>query len=503
MRVLLIMGHPREGSLCAGLADAYRTGAQAAGVELRELRLDRLRFDPHVRCAAFHDQESEPDVVLAREALSWAEHLVIVYPLWWGMMPALLKGFLDRLLAPGFAFAERPGGHGFRGLLHGRSAHLLVTMDTPVWAYRLVLRTPGVTALRRDVLGFCGIAPVETTFFGPVKHAPAARLQGWLRRGEAAGRALPHALGWCTRTRSAIVAWLAALRLQFHPMTWLAYSVGALAVSPAIAMDGRAYLYGYLGVFLLEVATIFINELVDAPGDRRNLNDGPFNGGSRVLVDRRLGPRQLQGGVVVAVVLSAVFLALACHQADLSAAFAVPLLVVAAVLCLGYTAPPLRLCYRGLGELDVGLTNGLLVVLLGWLFQGGAWSDPLPWAIGVPLSLAILPAIVLANIPDRAADGAVGKRTLPVRLGNRRAALLAAALGLLAAIVAVVMELHPASGGLLYGITPLVLLHSVVLWWMIRRYLLAGAADGRLDGPIVVALAFMIWFVAVPLIHLS
>src|SRR5687768_11483292 len=126
LRVLLIVGHPRAGSFSHALAAAWRTGAERAGVELRELELAGLGFARDVTTRDFADQPVEPDIARARALLDWAEHLVLVYPTWWGTMPALLKAFLDRVLAPGFAFADE--GKSFAPLLGGRSAELLTTM---------------------------------------------------------------------------------------------------------------------------------------------------------------------------------------------------------------------------------------------------------------------------------------------------------------------------------------------------------------------------------------
>lgn len=78
-----------------------------------------------------NQQAFEDDIRKARALILWAEHLVFVYPTWWGTLPALLKGFLDRVLTPDFAFITCEGGTGYQGLLGGRSAQLITTMDTP------------------------------------------------------------------------------------------------------------------------------------------------------------------------------------------------------------------------------------------------------------------------------------------------------------------------------------------------------------------------------------
>ncbi|MEI7889708.1 MAG: NAD(P)H-dependent oxidoreductase, partial [Actinomycetes bacterium] len=116
----------------------------------------------------------EPDRVAAQEAISWAEHIVFAYPVWWGTMPAILKGFVDRVFLPRFAFKYREDSPLWDRLLKGRSAQLLLCMDTPRWYYRLAYRNSGHILMSRNILKFCGIKPVKIKTFGPVR-APARR----------------------------------------------------------------------------------------------------------------------------------------------------------------------------------------------------------------------------------------------------------------------------------------------------------------------------------------
>lgn len=186
-RILVILGHPAQDSLCGALAQAYVKGAEAAGHVVRSLALGSLRFDPILHEGYNCIQPLEPDLLAAQEAITWAQHLVFVYPIWWGSIPALLKGFFDRVLLPGFAFRFRKDSLMADGLLVGRSAHLLVTLDTPPWYYRWVYRMPGHQQMRRTILGFCGIRPVTVTNFGPVKTASPKTRERWLARAFACG----------------------------------------------------------------------------------------------------------------------------------------------------------------------------------------------------------------------------------------------------------------------------------------------------------------------------
>ena len=141
--ILIILGHPDIDSFCGSLAKAYLDGAKSGGSEVRELKLSELKFDPILWKGYNKIQELESDLVKAQELIQWSNHIVFVYPNWWGAMPALMKGFFDRVFLPGFAFKYRDDSQFWDKLLSGRTAHLMVTMDTPPWYYRWIYHRPG------------------------------------------------------------------------------------------------------------------------------------------------------------------------------------------------------------------------------------------------------------------------------------------------------------------------------------------------------------------------
>lgn len=505
MNVLIVLGHPRDASLCGALASAFHEGARQAGVEVRRLNLAALDFDPDVHYESPRQQPFEDDLLKARELLLWAEHLVFVYPTWWGCVPALLKGFLDRVLTEGFSFRSCEGGTGYQGLLTGRSAQLITTMDTPPLVHRFIYRQPGRNAMALATLGFCGIRPVRSLVFGSVKNASAGQRQQWIERARRQGRQLQHGrVTPAERLRHKLGAWLTGMRLQFYPMTWVAYTVGALAALPVGGVFGNPLFWvGYLCLFLAEVATVLINDVVDLPSDSRNRFFSTFTGGSRVLVDGLLSRREVSAGIGAALLgfAAASIWLLSITPSPTSAVLWV--LGLMTVLAMGYTAPPLKLCYRGLGELDVALTHSIGVVLCGYVFMGGAWSNPQPWLLSVPLLLAILPSIILSGIPDMEADAAIGKRTLAVRFGQRGALLLALALTLLAAAVALLWQLMNLAGGAYAGTAYAVIPHGAWLAWLLVRRMSSGKAPGRVDGLMAASLTFLLWFGLIPLWRLA
>jgi len=502
MKVLVILGHPNHASLCGALAEAYAGGARQSGQEVGILRLGDLSFNVNYPTRPQDAQADEPDLVAARAQVVWADHLVIVFPNWWGMMPALLKGFIDRIFTPGFAFNLHDDGTWDR-LLKGKSAQLITTMDTPGWVYRLIYGQPGINALRRATLQFCGIRPVRSLRFSTVFNSSAPQRARWIEQARAAGRRLERGV---PDRREAVqvklLGWVRAMRLQFYPMTWLAFTLGAGAASADGNLFAKpAYWLGYLAVFLLEFATVLVNEYVDYDGDRRNRNYSPFNGGSRVIVDGTLSFSEVRYGMALALA------GFAGSGLLLSAAGGVPastlgvLCAAGLILCLGYTAPPLKFSYRGLGEATVALTHSFLAVVCGWLLLGGHAADPLPWLLSLPLFWSILPAITLSAIPDLEADATVGKQSLASELGPRRAVAFCMVAVAVAALLAGMWQWLGIGSGRFDGIGWFVLPHAALLLYLLQRYRLRYRKPARINGLMAATLSYILWFVGIPFAH--
>ncbi|VXC42133.1 putative NADPH-quinone reductase (Modulator of drug activity B) [Pseudomonas sp. 8Z] len=186
-RILLILGTPKKDSLCHALADAYSHGARDKGHIVRLLKLGELQFDPVLRDGYDQSQPLEADLLEAQRLIHWAEHLVFVYPVWWGGVPALLKGFFDRVFLPGFAFKYQGRAHRWDKLLSGRSADLLVTLDTPSWYFRWIYGAPAHRQMIRTLLGFCGIRTRRLSEFSPVRTSSEEQRQSWLRKAQSLG----------------------------------------------------------------------------------------------------------------------------------------------------------------------------------------------------------------------------------------------------------------------------------------------------------------------------
>lgn len=185
--ILVILGHPDTNSFCGSLTKAYIDSAKLCGLEVRELQLGHLKFDPILWNGYNKIQELEPDLVKAQELILWSNHIVFIYPNWWGAMPALMKGFFDRTFLPGFSFKYRKDSTLWDKLLSGRTAHLMVTMDTPPWYYRCIYHRPGHNEMKRTILGFCGIKVVKISEFAPIKGSSQQQREKWIARAKDLG----------------------------------------------------------------------------------------------------------------------------------------------------------------------------------------------------------------------------------------------------------------------------------------------------------------------------
>lgn len=174
-KIVIIDGHPDldPARFVHALAAAYAAAAREAGHEVRVIEVANAGIDVLRSGKDWDKAETSPQVKEAQQTIAWAEHVVILFPLWLGAMPGLLKGFFEQVFRPGFAV-----GAGKRtlsgGLLKGKSARVVVTMGMPGFFYRLFFFSHSLRSLRRNILHFVGIRPVRETLVGPVEN-PAVR----------------------------------------------------------------------------------------------------------------------------------------------------------------------------------------------------------------------------------------------------------------------------------------------------------------------------------------
>lgn len=182
--IVLILGHPSENSFCNALLNAYRKGADSEGANCKTIYISRLDFD--VNLADGYRTEApiplEKDLIESQQLILWADHVVMAYPNWWGFMPAITKGFIDRILMPGFAFKHHSGKIFPEKLLQGKSLRLLITMDTPKWWFYLIYRASQYHILKHIVFGYVGFDPIRFSTFGFMRKSTDSQRENWLKK---------------------------------------------------------------------------------------------------------------------------------------------------------------------------------------------------------------------------------------------------------------------------------------------------------------------------------
>ncbi|PXY47339.1 NAD(P)H-dependent oxidoreductase [Flavobacterium hydrophilum] len=181
-KILIINGHPNSESFNFAITEQYQKGALASGANVESITIASLDFNPNLQFGYQKRIELEPDLLDSWEKIQRADHLVWVHPVWWGGLPAITKGFIDRLFLPGKAFQYRENSVWWDKLLKGKTAHIIMTLDQPGWYYRLIYGRPSVNQLKKCTLEFCGIKPVKVSYIGIVKTANEVQREKWLKK---------------------------------------------------------------------------------------------------------------------------------------------------------------------------------------------------------------------------------------------------------------------------------------------------------------------------------
>jgi len=189
-KIALINGHPNHESFNFALAEAYKKGVENSGVEIKEIIIRDLDFNPNLQFGYQKRMDLEPDLLKAWEIIQWADHLVWVHPVWWGGLPAITKGFIDRLFLPGLAFKYRENSVWWDKILTGKTAHIITTIDQPGWYYRMFYGRPSINQLKKSILEFCGVKPVKVTYIGIIKNSKEEQRQKWIENVYSLGRKL-------------------------------------------------------------------------------------------------------------------------------------------------------------------------------------------------------------------------------------------------------------------------------------------------------------------------
>ena len=180
--ILIINGHPNPSSFNFALAESYKNGALEAKANVETIVIADLNFNPNLAYGYQKRIDLEPDLLDAWEKIKNADHLVWIHPVWWGGLPAITKGFIDRLFLPGMAFQYRENSVWWDKLLKGKTAHIITTLDQPSWYYFLFYSKPSINQLKKATLEFCGVKPVKVTYVGIIKTSVEKQREKWLHK---------------------------------------------------------------------------------------------------------------------------------------------------------------------------------------------------------------------------------------------------------------------------------------------------------------------------------
>lgn len=183
-KILVINCHPNSESFNSAIVQTYIRSAKSIGFEVESLIISELKFDPNLSYGFQKRKELEPDLLDALEKIKWADHLVWVHPVWWGGLPAIAKGFIDRLFLPGLVFKYRENSVWWDKMLTRKTAHIITTLDQPGWFYRFFYCRPSVNQLKKSTLQFCGVKPVKVSYIGPVRNSTPKQREKWLLKVE-------------------------------------------------------------------------------------------------------------------------------------------------------------------------------------------------------------------------------------------------------------------------------------------------------------------------------
>ncbi len=419
-RVLVVYSHPRDNSLSHAFKESLLKGLRRHDAEVRVRDLYRERFDPLLW--DIEENDLEPVTIALKRDVTWADWLVFVSPMWWTSVPAMLKGFFDRVFTEKYAFRYTPAGIP-EGLLGPRRAFLIATSDTPPIVLRLAGRRGGFQSLVRGVLKLCGIVSARFRIFGSVLTSSPERRRRWIAEVERIGERIAGPETAAARAARAFTALAGASRPPLYSFVFFPVLLGAsVAARAGSRFHAAGFALAALIGLLAHAAVSLSNEAADQEIDRGNANRTPFSGGTGLAAKGAIDGRTLRLGWIFTALLA--WLTAAAMVLLFGAHWLLVVSVSVALFAgLEYSLPPLRLSRVGLGEASAFVGYGVPSMATGFLLQG-----PSPAVIGrvatdgrlllaLAVALGVTTTLCLTQIPDTEADRSNGKKSVSVLLG--------------------------------------------------------------------------------------
>ena len=192
MKITAIDGHPGTDRLVTALMDSYLGASEENGAAVTRFALRDIEFDPVLHEGYRQRQDWETGLNEIIESIKDCDHLLIGFPMWWGTMPASLKGFFDRTFLPGVAFKYHKNDPFWDKLFSGKSADVIITADTPGFYFKFRYGSAVQKIMKNQILGFTGFKPIKQYYFAPVRKRAPKDFEGWknkmIRRGDSVAR---------------------------------------------------------------------------------------------------------------------------------------------------------------------------------------------------------------------------------------------------------------------------------------------------------------------------
>lgn len=428
---LVVFSHPKKESLVNAIKDAVIRGLKKNSTvsEVRVHDLYRERFDPLL----YDIEENDKDLTIQKMKgnVAWADGIVFVTPLWWSNIPAVLKGYFDRVFTEHFAFRYNQAGIPV-GLLKNKKALLIGTCDTPSLLARFSRTSLGFKSVIRGVLKLSGIRDSRFILFGSVLASSEKKRKKWVKKAKALGQTFgrPDTIWKMAKKKTA--TWIRAVRLPLF-----SFVAGSVLLGSAIgsSIDGKFNWGGFsIAIFLglmCHTATSFSNESADEKTDKINVNRTMFNGGTGLLAEGLMNKKALNGGWVITSSTGLILAATLVLRFDYHWLL---FLGTASGMFLGleYSLYPLRFSRIGLGEIAAFIGYGIPMMFVGLASQvenstvQHVTSGYRFYVLALPLSLSVFVTLCLTQIPDTDADRKAGKRSIAVLLRPKNVMVLSA-----------------------------------------------------------------------------
>jgi NAD(P)H dehydrogenase (quinone) len=425
--VLIVFCHPMETSLNHSLKAAFITGLQKYSTNVRVQDLYSEQFNPLLQ--NIHENEKDNIIGLMQANIAWADWLVFIYPLWWTGLPAMLKGYFDRVFTENFSFKYNQAGIP-EGMLVGKKAFMIVTCDTPPAVLILSRRTGGLKSFIRGVLNLCGMKDARFKLIGSVLTSTDEKRKKWIAMAEKLGEKIGKPDTATQIFKKQLTSFIKAVRLPLYSFVFCTVLLGAaIGVTITGAFRWPGFVLAVLMSLWAHIAVSFSNEVVDEPIDRINMNRTMFNGGTGLLSKKLITKSILNTGWIVSTMLAVIVPVLLVLLFDyhwlLIASFGLGL-----VLGLGYNFPPFRFSKIGFGEAAAFIAYGVPVMLVGLILQVDSpvvnrlITNYRFYMLALPVSLSVFATLCLTQIPDTDADRKMGKKSISVLIGPRNVFIL-------------------------------------------------------------------------------